>query len=152
MRRHRLAARATGKSATRPSFPPTPRTPAQVTVRGHFGAVSKRWRTLTEEQRLIWNSVASTLKSRPRLGRGPLTGFNYLVKVSVRLANCGSAQVDLPPPSPDFPQQAVACLCHASLFDQPPVGATLFLQANGFIEGWQRAPREFAALALPPPG
>src|ERR1035441_10551719 len=34
-----------------PAFiPSNPRTPAQVTVRGTFGAVSARWRTLTEEQ------------------------------------------------------------------------------------------------------
>jgi hypothetical protein len=42
-----------------PAFiPANPRTPAQVAVRGNFGAVSARWRTITEEQRLIWNAVA----------------------------------------------------------------------------------------------
>ena len=37
-----------------PAFVPfNPRTPAQVAVRGVFGGVSARWRTLTEEQRVI---------------------------------------------------------------------------------------------------
>src|ERR1039457_315629 len=32
--------------------PFNPRTPAQVTVRGTFGAVSARWRALTQDQRI----------------------------------------------------------------------------------------------------
>jgi hypothetical protein len=39
------------------------------------------------------------MKSRPRLGCGPLTGFNLFVKINVRLANRRRPQVDLPPPS-----------------------------------------------------
>ena len=63
-----------------PAFIPfNPRTPAQVAVRGTFGAVSARWRTLTEEQRVIWCAVARTKKSKPRLQQcGPLTGFLLL--------------------------------------------------------------------------
>src|ERR1035437_2775858 len=49
-----------------PAFIPfNPRTPAQVAVRGTFGAVSKRWRELTEDQRIIWCAVAKTKKSKP---------------------------------------------------------------------------------------
>ena len=40
--------------------PFNPRSPAQIAVRGHFGAVSARWRELTEEQRIIWCRVART--------------------------------------------------------------------------------------------
>ena len=70
-----------------PAFIPfNPNTPAQCVVRGNFGAVSKRWRTLTEDQRHVWIAVASTKKSRPRLGCGPLTGFNYFVKTAKPLA------------------------------------------------------------------
>ena len=65
-----------------PAFiPANPRSPAQCVVRGTFGAVSARWRTLAEEQRLSWDAVARTILSRPRLGCGPLTGFNYFVKI-----------------------------------------------------------------------
>jgi hypothetical protein len=131
-------------------IPANPRTPAQVAVRGTFGAVSARWRTLTEEQRLIWNAVARTVLSRSRLGRGPLTGYNLFVKINVRLANRGCPQVDLPPVSRGFPQPADVSLFHTSRFDQPPIAATLFLQANRLLAGCQRAPRPFAALAPPP--
>jgi hypothetical protein len=81
-----------------PAFIPfNPRTPAQVAVRLIFAAVSARWRTLTQEQRNVWIAVASTKKSRYRLGCGPLTGFNYFVKINVALANRGQPQLDLPP-------------------------------------------------------
>src|ERR1039458_4898250 len=69
-----------------PAFiPSNPRTPAQVTVRGTFGAVSARWRTLTEEQRVIWCQVARTKWSKPRLRqKGRLTGI-LLDRKSTRL-------------------------------------------------------------------
>ena len=81
-----------------PAFIPfNPRTPAQVAVRGTFGAVSARWRELDQAQRDVWCAVARTMKSKPRLGQcGPLTGFLLFVKVNVPLANRGMAQVDLP--------------------------------------------------------
>ena len=76
-------------------------------MRGQFGAVSARWRTLTEEQRVSWCVAGKTKKTRRRLGRcWPLPGFNYFVKVNVALVYRGQAQVDLPPwdtpqPGPD---------------------------------------------------
>ena len=81
-----------------PAFVPfNPRTPAQVTVRGTFGAVSKRWRTLTQEQRDAWIAVARTIKSKPRLFQcGALTGCQLFVKRNVSLVNQGKPQVDLP--------------------------------------------------------
>src|ERR1017187_6322250 len=81
-----------------PAFVPfNPRTPAQVTVRGTFGAVSKRWRTLTQAQRDAWIAVARTIKSKPRLFQcGALTGCQLFVKVNVALVNQGKPQVDLP--------------------------------------------------------
>jgi hypothetical protein len=79
-------------------IPANPRTPAQRAVRGQFGAVSARWRTLTEEQRLSWCVAGKTKKTRRRLGRcWPLPGFNYFVKVNVALVHRGQAQVDQPP-------------------------------------------------------
>ena len=74
-----------------PAFiPANPRTPAQQAIRGIFGAVSKRWRTLTEEQRRVWIAVAATILSKPRLSQcGPLTGLQLFVKVNVYLAYRG---------------------------------------------------------------
>jgi hypothetical protein len=81
-----------------PAFIPfNPRSPGQVAVRGAFSAVSKRWRTLTQEQRDVWIAVGATIMSKPRLDQcGPLTGCQLFVKTNVALVNQGKPQVDLP--------------------------------------------------------
>ena len=131
-------------------IPFNPRTPAQVAVRGIFAAVSKRWGTLTQEQCLAWILVARTILSRPRHGCGPLTGFNLFVMVNVRLANRGLPQVDLPPPCPRTPQQAVSSPFRTSPSDQLPISSTLYLQANHLLERWHYDPRKSAVL-MPAP-
>ena len=124
-------------------IPANPRSPAQTAVRGNFRAVSKRWGTLSQEQRDVWNAVARSKKSRPRCDQcGPLTGFNLFVKVNVALANRGQAQLDLPPEYPRVTQPIAP-----SWFDQPPVGPLLFLQANQIIGGSRHASRELPAFA-----
>ena len=137
-----------------PAFIPfNPRTPAQVAVRGTFGAVSARWRTLTEEQRVIWCAVARTKRSKPRLRQcGPLTGFLLFVKINVALANRGLAQVDLPPEYSQAAQRIVASLHYTGKFEQVPVGPTLFLRAHKPVAGWDNVRRQVVANALPPGG
>ena len=137
-----------------PAFvPANPRTPAQVAVRGAFGAVSARWRTLAQAQRDVWDAVARTKKSRRRLGQsGPLTGFNFFVKINVALVNRGLAQIDLPPEYPCAPRRAEANLFQARRLDQPPVGPMLYLQANQLIDGLDDAPHKFAVGVAPPAG
>jgi len=137
-----------------PAFVPfNPRTPAQVAVRGVFGGVSARWRTLTEEQRVIWCAVARHKKSRVRLRQcGPLTGFLYFVKINVALANRGVAQVDLPPEHCEAAQRIVISLNYSGRFEQLLVGPTLFLRANRPIRGWDNAARPFAVSAAAPSG
>jgi hypothetical protein len=134
-------------------IPFNPRTPAQVAVRGTFGAVSARWRTLKEEQRVIWCAVARTRKSKPRLMQcGRLTGFLLFVKINVALANRGLAQVDLPPEYSQASQRIVLGLLYTGKFDQPPLGPTLFLRANKLIGGWDNVLRQLVANALIPGG
>jgi hypothetical protein len=133
--------------------PFNPRTPAQVAVRGVFGGVSARWRTLAEEQRVIWCAVARRKKSRPRLRQcGPLTGFLYFVKINVALAHRGLAQVDLPPEHSEAARRIVLSLNYTGRFDQLAVGPTLFLRAHQLIGGWDNAPRQLAASAPVPSG
>jgi hypothetical protein len=129
-----------------PAFIPfNPRTPAQVAVRGTFGAVSARWRELTEEQRLVWGAVARTMKTRPRLLQcGRLTGFLLFVKVNVARANRGLAQVDLPPGYAQCPQPSVPSRLEATDFDQPPVGPLLFLKGKRLLKSREGVPRELA--------
>ena len=132
-----------------PAFVPSnPRTPAQVAVRGVFGGVSARWRTLREEQRLIWCAVARRKKSRVRLRQcGPLSGFLYFVKVNVALAYRGVAQVDLPPEHCEAAQRIVLSLNYSGRFEQLAVGPTLFLRAKRLVGGWDNAPRRLAVSA-----
>src|ERR1019366_3725826 len=130
--------------------PLNPRSPAQMAVRGTFGAVSARWRKLTEEQRKIWCRVARTKWSKPRLcQKGRLTGILLFMKVNVALANRGLAQVDLPPGYLKASQPAMPTILPSGRFDQPPVGPVLFLHANQLLGDWLLHPQE--CLAGRPP-
>src|ERR1035437_5865710 len=114
-----------------------------MAVRVTFGAVSTRWRELTEEQRIIWCLVARTKWSKPRLcQKRALTGILLFMRVTVALANRGLAQVDLPPGYLKAPQPALPTLLQSGRFDQPPVGPVLFLQANQLLGDWQAKPQE----------
>jgi len=137
-----------------PAFVPfNPRTPAQVAVRGVFGGVSARWRTLPEEERLVWCAAARHKKSRVRLRQcGPLSGFLYFVKVNVALANRGVAQVDLPPEHSAAAERTVMSVNYSGRFEQVPVGPTRFLQANQLIGGWDSASRRLAVRVPVPSG
>ena len=133
--------------------PFNPRTPAQMAVRGVFGGVSARWRTLREEERLIWCAVAKHKKSRVRLRQcGPLSGFLYFVKVNVALANRGVAQVDLPPEHCAAAERTVLSLNYSGRFEQVPVGPTLFLRGNQVIRGWDNAVGRLAVRVPVPSG
>ena len=130
-----------------PAFVPlNPRTPAQMAVRGTFGAVSARWRELTEEQRKVWCAAARTKWSKPRLcQKGRLTGILLFMKINVALANRGLAQLDLPPGYGPCPQPAVPGVFGIASFDQPTVGPTLFLQGNRLLKGREGVPRKWPA-------
>ena len=137
-----------------PAFIPfNPRTAAQVAIRGIFGAVAARWRTLTEAQRFIWCMIASTMKSKPRLRQcGRLTGFLLFVKINVALAHRGLPQVDLPPGYSEASQQVVSSFLDTGSFDQTPVGPALFLRANKVDAGWDKLLRQLVASARPSGG
>ncbi len=136
-----------------PAFiPANPRTPAQQAIRGIFGAVSKRWRMLTPEQRLAWIAAAALILSKPCLGQcGPLTGCQLFVKVNVYLAYRGLPQVDLPPLVFRCPKRAVPSPDDKSGSPQVPVAYTTYLQANRLLADWSRARHKRIAL-LPAPG
>ena len=127
-----------------PAFiPANPRSPGQIAIRHLFAAVSQRWRTLTEQQRLTWIAVAATILSKPRLYQcGPLTGCQLFVKVNVRLAHRGQPQLDLPPLSLRCPRLAVPSPVPSDRLDQLPLAPTLYLEANHLLAPWpQQAPR-----------
>ena len=131
-----------------PAFiPANPRTPAQQAIRGVFGAVSRRWRTLTEEQRLAWIAAAASILSKPRLGQsGPLTGCQLFVKANVYLAYRGQPQVDLPPLVFRCPRRAVPSPYDSRRSPQVPIAYTTYLQANRLLADWSRGRHKRFAL------
>ena len=131
-----------------PAFiPANPRTPRQQAIRGIFGAVSQRWRTLTEAQRLAWIAAAAAILSKPRLAQcGPLTGLQLFVKVNVYLAHRGQPQVDLPPLIFRCPRCAVPSPDATSPSAQVPVANTTYLQANRLLADWTRHRHKPGAL------
>jgi hypothetical protein len=133
-----------------PAFVPfNPRSPAQMAVRAHFGAVSARWRMLTEAQRQVWMAVASTMKTRPRLLQcGRMPGFNYFVKTNVALANRGLEQVDLPLEFLRALEAEAANGLGVGSFDQPPIGPELFLRAKRLLEEGRDHPETLMAGVL----
>ena len=133
-----------------PAFVPfNPRTPAQMAVRAHFGAVSARWRTLSESQRQVWMAVASTKKTKPRLLQcGRMPGFNYFVKTNVALANRGWAQVDLPLEFLRALEAEAAKRLEVGSFDQAPIGPALFLRARRLLEDGRDHAEAFMAGVL----
>ena len=135
-----------------PAFiPSNPRSTGQCFVRGNFGSVSKRWRTIAQAHRNIWDAIARTILSRPRLGQcGPLAGFHLFVKINVALANRGLPQVDLPPPAIGLPQPAVSSPFDPSQSALPPVGPMTFLRAHGLIDAWLRDRRQLTPLLSAP--
>ena len=50
-----------GATVRTKTSPTNPQTSAQGAVRSTFGALSQSWRNLSEEQRIAWNSKASTV-------------------------------------------------------------------------------------------
>lgn len=88
-----------------------PRTPAQQTVRGTLSRMAARWRTLTQEQRVVWIARAQQTRSYPRLGQsGTLTGCQLYIKINCARAAIGLDPIDTPPDRPKFGANPVGAL------------------------------------------
>jgi hypothetical protein len=79
-------------------IPANPKTVRQRRSRGAMGAVSKAWgEVLTEEERLAWNVAGPKVQSRPRLGRGPLTGQMHFTGINSARSAIGREFLRQPP-------------------------------------------------------
>ena len=79
--------------------PLNPKTSAQSEVRSALGANSQAWRTLSETQRLAWNSAAQEVSKTNAFGDTYFpSGKNYFTAVNNNLRNIGE-DVLLNPPS-----------------------------------------------------
>lgn len=93
MRNHRIRGFA---------MPSNPQTAAQTVQRGNFGSLSGRWNTtLTEDQRLGWNALETTIIDR--MGHSvTLSGKGLYVALNRNLFNSGNAIID-DAPTPSSP-------------------------------------------------
>jgi hypothetical protein len=92
-----------GKVARQYVRPRDPNTPDQLANRSHFGAVSRRWRTLTPEHWDAWRVAALTRSIVTKAGRQVRpNGYHYFVSVNTQRADLGLPQFDLPPAEPVF--------------------------------------------------
>ena len=89
-------------------IPANPRTENQLNRRQVLGTMAHNWRTITEQQRIAWNTAAKTTQSRARLGQsGPLTGAQLYIKVNCNLSIVSEPTVATPPAVPAFESNVV---------------------------------------------
>jgi hypothetical protein len=97
-----------GKVARAYVAPHNPRTAEQQSHRSNVRAVTRRWRTLTAQQRAAWGVAAADGYFVTETGRGVrLSGYHLFVSLNVRRADLGLPQFDLPPAEPVFTENPV---------------------------------------------
>lgn len=82
-----------------------PNTQDQIEVRGRMRFLSKKWRTLSEGQRIIWGQTASDPSWRREDSLGQqfqLSGFNFYMAVNLRLMLIGASVIDNAPEHASF--------------------------------------------------
>jgi hypothetical protein len=100
-----------GQAERERRVPANPRTNAQVRARTSLGRSSARWRTLTDQQRVVWINGGRQVKSEPRLGQsGHLTGCQFFNKINCTLALAGEPPTDVPTERPIFSANPVGAL------------------------------------------
>lgn len=91
--------------------PRDPRTPVQVDRRSSFQRARAFWGTLTDEQFLAWNTVASTRRTRAVLGQSaPLSGYELSIHINTHLAMLNLPMASDPTPAPPFPANPIVGL------------------------------------------
>jgi hypothetical protein len=140
--------------------PRDPRTPEQLANRSNFGAVSRRWRTLTAEQLAAWRIAALDRYIVTRAGRRVRPNcYHYFVSVNTQRADLDLPQFDLPPTKPIFSPNPVAELVITNTEGRitlklrvptPPAQYTL-VQGTASVRTGVRCVQHFAFLGLLPP-
>ena len=84
--------------------PLNPKTSAQSEARSALGANSQAWRTLSETQRLAWNSAAQEVSKTNAFGDTYFpSGKNYFTAVNNNLRNIGASNLANPPALIEMP-------------------------------------------------
>jgi len=149
-----------GKVARQYVHPRNPRTPDQQGNRSNFGAVSRRWRTLTPEQRAAWRIAAGNQCFVTDSGRQVRVNcYHLFVRLNSRRADLGLRQFDLPPAEPVFSPNPVAELVISNTggkitlklrVPSPPAQYTL-VQGPAPVRTGVRCVQHFPFLGLLPP-
>lgn len=80
-------------------------TPAQAAVRETFGEISASWKTLSNEQRSEWSSVAASLKKTDIFGsQYSSNGFQFYVQLNTERVLVGNTISAFPPEIVGIPQ------------------------------------------------
>lgn len=73
-------------------------TSAQGVTRSRFGSLSQQWSTLSEEQRIAWNSKAATVGKTNIFGDSYFpSGKNLFVSINTNILNAGGSTINIPP-------------------------------------------------------
>ncbi len=129
-----------GQVAKAHNVPRNPRTEYQQANRISFGYVSQKWRMLTREQQAAWSLAAASHYSRNRMGRAPLNGFNYFVKINASRASKGLNLFDTPPAEPTFSPNPVGALSAAIIDGEPSLKLDVPIQPANLTLVWGAAP------------
>jgi hypothetical protein len=149
-----------GKVARAYVRPSNPRTSDQQLNRNQFGAVSRRWRTLTPEQHAAWRVATANKYFVTESGRQVRQrGYNFFVRLNARRAELSLPQFDLPPAEPVFSPNPVAELVITNTggkitlklrVPSPPAQYTL-VQGAAPVRTGVRCVQHFPFLWLLPP-
>jgi hypothetical protein len=97
-----------GKGAREFVPPDNPRTAQQQDHRRNVQAVTRRWRTLNDQQRAAWGAATANKYMLTRTGRRVrLSAYHLFVRLNVGRADLGLPQFDLPPAEPVFSDSPV---------------------------------------------
>lgn len=87
---------SSGAYARNRTKPVNPNTDKQSSIRALFSTIAQYWRTLSEGEKITWNSLAPTFPRVNRLGQTvPLTGFQLFQKCNTNNIVCGHAIVNV---------------------------------------------------------
>jgi hypothetical protein len=149
-----------GKVARQYVPPRDSRTPDQLASRTDFGAVSRRWRTLTPQHFDAWRLAVRDRYIVTKAGRRVRPNcYHYFVSVNTQRAKLGLPQFDFPPAEPVFGPNPVAELVITDTGGEitlklrvtsPPAQYTL-LEGAAPVRTGVRSVQHFTFLGLLPP-
>jgi hypothetical protein len=82
--------------------PVQPRTPYQMDVRTKQKSVSMLWKSLTSDQKTVWDNVPVVFGLKTKGNRGFMTGYQLFMQINRNLLDIGEAMLE------DCPQQLIS--------------------------------------------